>query len=60
MANALGIVWAKLIHDLTLYEREFTLRDVQHVHFSRPEEETPEEREERLRTEIAGGSAETL
>ncbi len=60
MASALGIVWAKLLHDLTLYEREFTLRDMQHAHSHSPEEETPEEREERLHTEVAGGPAETL
>ena len=50
--DSLGIIWSKLIHDLTLYEHEFTIDEVRHSQFK--EHETPEDREERLHTETAG------
>lgn len=55
MASTLSIIWARLLHDLGRYEHEFTLDEVLHHHPFAPEGETPEEREERLRTEVAGG-----
>ena len=53
MAGTLGLIWAKLVRDLTLYEHEFTIEEIMHRQFAH-DGETPEEREERLHTEIAG------
>jgi hypothetical protein len=53
MASTLSIIWERIIRDLTLYEHEFTIEEVSRRQFTR-DEETPEEREERLHTEIAG------
>ena len=53
MAGTLSLIWAKLVHDLTLYEHEFTIEEVRGRQFN-DGVETPEEREERLHTEIAG------
>jgi len=54
MASALSIVWSKLVHDLGLYEHEFTVREVAHYHEFETDTETPEEAEERLHTDVAG------
>jgi len=56
MIGAIGIVWRKLVHDLGLYEHEFTIEEVTRNQF-KDGYETPEEREERLHTEIAGAPA---
>jgi len=60
MAGALSLIWGRIIHDLTLYEHEFSIEEVGHSQFRPPEEETPEEREERLHTEVAGEAGPTL
>lgn len=54
MASTLSIVWARLIHDLGIYEHEFTLDEVMPHRQYTADGETVEEQEERLRTEIAG------
>lgn len=56
MASTLSIVWARLVHDLGLYEHEFTLEEVVARHQYPTEGESEEEREERLHTEIGGAS----
>lgn len=60
MASALNIIWSRLMHDLTLYDHRITTEELVHHQF-KDENESPEEREERLHTEIAGGlSAQTI
>jgi len=56
MASAMSIVWAKLVHDLGIYEHEVTIEEVTHHHQFEDGTETPEEAEVRLHTDIAGAS----
>lgn len=53
MASALSIIWGKLIHDLTLYEREVHPQILGASTFHN-EDEPEEAREDRLQKEIAG------
>lgn len=53
MASALSIIWGKIIHDLTLYEREIRPGEISYEQF-RPGAEPREVREERLHSEPAG------
>lgn len=59
MASALSIIWGKLIHDLTLYEREVHPQILGASTFHN-EEESEEAREERLQMEIAGAPGSQL
>ncbi|HYE23320.1 MAG TPA: hypothetical protein VEA92_02615 [Candidatus Paceibacterota bacterium] len=54
MASTLSIIWARLIHDLGLYEHEFTVEEIIRHHEFGVEDETPEEQQERLHTEVGG------
>lgn len=53
MASALSIIWSKIIHDLTLYEREIYPGEISYDQFSRGNE-TAATREERLHAEPVG------
>lgn len=50
--SSFGIILNKIVHDLTLYEHEVTIEELRREHTR--ENETPEERKQRLHTEIAG------
>lgn len=50
--SSFGIIINKIVHDLTLYEHEVTIAELRREHPR--DNETPEDREERLHTEIAG------
>lgn len=53
MTGALSIIWQKLMHDLSLYEREVHPQILGASTFHN-EDEPEEAREERLQMEIAG------
>ncbi|HWH07249.1 MAG TPA: hypothetical protein VNU47_01845 [Candidatus Paceibacterota bacterium] len=50
--DTLSIIVRKMAHDFLMYEHEVTIEELRRHHTR--DTETPEEREERLHTEIAG------